>query len=260
MLRNLSSILLQTINLRDPAARQRLTALIAQLIPCHCQLCGMQSPQVLCSICVRHYLSGPVANPSRRCRYCAIPIATDDRACGTCLQKRPAFDRTLVACDYIAPLDQLVLALKFGRRLAIAPALAQMLASTLELPDSYPLPDILIPVPLSRQRLAQRGFNQALEIAKPLARLTAIPLYPTLLQRVRDTTAQTRLHPNQRLHNIAHAFALNSDYADKISNRHIGVVDDVMTTGATLHEIAACLKRQGAQRVTNIVFARTPPH
>ena len=117
-----------------------------------------------------------------------------------------------------------------------------------------------MPVPLSDARLCQRGFNQSLEIARPLARILQIPLCPQLLRRVRDTTAQTLLHPDQRRANILHAFAPDNAHRDRIQGRHIGVVDDVMTTGATLNEIAACLKRHGAAGVTNLIFARTPPH
>lgn len=117
-----------------------------------------------------------------------------------------------------------------------------------------------MPVPLSRARLVQRGFNQSLQIARPLATLMQRPLYAQLLHRVRDTTAQTLLHPDQRRENILHAFTPDEATKDRIRGRHIGVVDDVMTTGATLNEIAACLKRHGAVSVTNLVFARTPPH
>jgi ComF family protein len=185
-----------------------------------------------------------------------------DRRCGQCLSDTPAFYRTTVACDYIAPLDQLILDLKFGHQLAIAPVLAKLLAnSVLFAVPAFPdlLPDLFVPVPLSGARLAERGFNQALEIAKPFAKLLNSPLYPKLLLRVRDTTAQTLLHPIERRDNIRQAFTLNLGYEDKIRGRHIGVVDDVMTTGATLHEIAACLKRHGAKQVSNFVFARTPP-
>jgi ComF family protein len=190
---------------------------------------------------------------------CAVPLSRHDLHCGACLTNPPAFQQTWVACNYAAPLDQLILSLKFGHQLAVAPALAHMLAASLNSIDQ-PLPDLLMPVPLSATRLAQRGFNQSLEIARPLARLIGLPLYPRLLLRVRDTTAQSLLHPNQRRHNVRHAFTPDPDYEDKIRGRHIGVVDDVMTTGATLHEIATCLHRHGARRVSNLVFARTPPH
>ncbi len=225
--------------------------------PSNCLLCGMENSHLLCRDCTRQFFS---ASPNR-CISCALPILIHDARCGNCLSDSPAFDATTVACDYGAPLDQLILALKFAHRLAVAPALAKLLAeATLSSPIKNNLPDFLIAVPLSRQRLAKRGFNQALEIARPFARYLGRPVYADLLQRIRDTEAQTLLHPDQRHENILNAFAPNSDYADRIRGRHIGVIDDVMTTGATLHEVASCLKQHGAARVSNMVFARTPPH
>jgi len=228
------------------------------VVPCPCLLCGSENRAMICSACRQQFFTDATA----RCFCCAVPLNPHDRLCGACLSDAPAFQRTWVACNYEPPLDQLVLSLKFGHQLAVAPSLARLLAASVCLaaePDPA-LPDLLIPVPLSRERLAQRGFNQALEIARPLARLLHLPLYPRLLVRVRDTTAQSLLHPNQRRKNILHAFVPDGDYEDKIRHRHVGVVDDVMTTGATLHEIAACLKRHGARQVSNLVFARTPPH
>ena len=231
---------------------QKIRNSIPYLIPSVCLLCGMEGKQLICSGCSAQFFS----STAKRCVACALPIFIHDTHCGACLKNPPAFDSSTVACDYVAPFDQLVLALKFGHRLAVASAIADLLTKAVV----SELPDLFIAVPLSRQRLAQRGFNQALEIAKPLAQKLDRPIYSNLLHRIRETQAQTLLHPDQRQKNILHAFSPNEDYADKIRGRHIGVVDDVMTTGATLHEIATCLKQHGATRVSNIVFARTPPH
>lgn len=231
---------------------------LAHLIPCPCLLCGAENSQAICAECQQQFFS----NALSRCASCALPLSKVDTHCGNCLSNPPAFHRTTVACDYVAPLDQLVLALKFEHQLAVAPALAKLLAFAVRSSQEcdQDLPDFLIPVPLGRARLTERGFNQAYEIAKPFAKMLNRPIYPQLLLRVRDTTAQTLLHPNQRHENILHAFSPNDGYEDKIRGRHIGVVDDVMTTGATLHEVAACLKRHGAKQISNFVFARTPPH
>jgi len=238
---------------------QQLKKSISYLVPSTCLLCEMEGEQLICHGCSTQFFSSTSKHcASKRCAACALPIFIHDTHCGECLKKPPAFDSTIVACDYVAPLDQLVLALKFGHRLAVAVAISDWLAKVVV--ASSIRPEMFIAVPVSRQRLAQRGFNQALEIAKPLAKKLNRPIYSNLLHRVRDTQAQTLLHPDQRQKNILHAFLPNQDYADKIRGRHIGVVDDVMTTGATLHEIASCLKRHGAARVSNIVFARTPPH
>ncbi|MFD2270538.1 ComF family protein [Undibacterium arcticum] len=126
--------------------------------------------------------------------------ATSATVCGDCLQQPPAFDATIVAADYAAPVDQLVLALKFGNQLPLAPLFGRMLRDALLLThaDRFALPDLLTAVPLGPQRLAQRGFNQALEIARPLSRALGVALAPGLLLRARDTSAQALLHPDER--------------------------------------------------------------
>ncbi len=121
-------------------------------------------------------------------------------------------------------------------------------------------PDLLCVVPLGRERLQQRGFNQALEIARPLARQLKCPVAPRLLLRTRDTRPQALLSPAQRRHNLHQVFALQEKFVSGLAGLHVGVVDDVMTTGATLEETARTLKHGGAARVTNFVFARTPLH
>lgn len=283
---------------------------ICCLLPTSCALCGAASDDTLCADCVAQFFGA--AGP--RCHLCANPLPSASATlCGHCIVHPPAFDRTLVAADYALPVDQLVLQLKFGHRLALAALMARRLAavvrqdqalsaaqlpapllvpSTTQLPDpsmtGLPLssttqlpassttqrpassttqrpaqvhtglPALLCPVPLGPRRLAQRGYNQALEIARPLARELDIALHARLVARVRETAAQSSVAPERRRANIAGAFAL----ADPplVRGRHVGVVDDVMTSGGTLDEMAAMLKRHGATRVTNFVFARTPPH
>lgn len=176
--------------------------------------------------------------------------------CGECLKHPPAFDATVVAVDYAPPVDQLVLALKFGSRLELAPLLARVLT---EASRDIRLPTCLTAVPLGPRRLVERGFNQSLEIAKPLSRLLGVRLDAGIVVRLRDTHAQALLHPDERQRNIRKAFVVPADAIDRIRGRHIGVVDDVMTTGQTLNEVAATFKRFGAARVTNFVFARTSP-
>jgi len=178
--------------------------------------------------------------------------------CGNCLKQVPAFDATIAAVDYGAPLDQLVVSLKFGGRLALAPMFASMMRDALLRSPGISLPTVLAPVPLGSARLTQRGFNQALEIAKPLSRMLGVALEPRLAVRLRETAAQSTLHPEQRRLNLREAFTVSETVMESLRGRHVGIVDDVMTTGATLNELAATLKRFGAARVTNFVFARTP--
>lgn len=178
--------------------------------------------------------------------------------CGQCLAQPPAFDATLVAADYAVPLDQLVLQLKFGGRLALAALFARCLRDAVLQQPGFVLPALLCPVPLGPRRLAERGYNQALEIARPLARSLGVALHPRLAQRVHETQAQSTVSPERRHDNIAGAFAVTDGAL--VDGRHVGIVDDVMTSGQTLNELAATFKRYGAARVTNLVFARTPPH
>ncbi|HWZ48172.1 MAG TPA: ComF family protein [Herbaspirillum sp.] len=236
------------------------------LIPSSCVLCGQHACDALCEFCRQQFFT----QARIRCRVCAMPLPsmgerTDNHLrCGDCLREPPAYDATVVTTDYVAPLDQLVLALKFGDKLALAPVFARLLADALlrfgaiGTPSAVStLPTLITGVPLSAMRLRVRGFNQTLEIAKPLARLTGIALAPQLLLRIRDTRSQSLLAPQQRRNNVSGAFDVCQRYADKLAGMHIGVVDDVITTGQTLNEIAATLKHYGAARITNLVFART---
>ncbi|MYM81398.1 ComF family protein [Duganella sp. FT50W] len=241
-------------------------ALLDRLLPNACALCGGDSSEALCAGCEAQFF-GPAAAIAR-CVCCANPLPSGappgetgpaaGPLCGVCLRHPPAFERTLVAADYVLPVDQLVLQLKFGHRLALAPLCARLLRDAVLRQQGVALPALLCPVPLGPRRLAERGYNQALEIARPLARGLDIALHARLVQRVRDTAAQSSVTPAERQANIAGAFAIAD--AALVTGRHIGVVDDVMTSGRTLNELAATLKRHGAARVSNLVFARTPPH
>ncbi|WP_249222745.1 ComF family protein [Noviherbaspirillum sp. L7-7A] len=186
-----------------------------------------------------------------------MPAAAGVLRCGSCLRRPPSFDATVVAGDYAAPLDQLVLALKFGGQLAMAPLFGQLLADALRRLPQQEWPELITPVPLGQRRLAERGFNQALEIARPLARGLGLPLAARLLARERETAPQSLLTPGERRANLRRAFSLPQAGPGQVRGRHVGVVDDVLTTGATLEEIAATLKRCGAVRVTCLAFART---
>ena len=238
---------------------QRLAARAPTLLPSSCALCGAHGHDAICSGCHAQFFTASVL----RCRQCALPLADDtenNTVCGACLRDPPAYDATIAAADYAPPIDQLILALKFGGRLALAPLFARMLRDavlhTSHHADSLPV--VLSAVPLGRQRLIERGFNQAHEIGKPLSRSLGIPLASRLVVRLRDTHAQSLLHPDARHENIRGAFDVPESAYAQVDGAHIGIIDDVMTTGQTLGELALTLKRFGAARVTNIVFARTP--
>lgn len=168
--------------------------------------------------------------------------------CGECLTSPPHFDGTLALWLYEFPCDRLVQALKYRARLALAPFFARSFAAR-----PLPVVDLVVPMPLHPDRLAQRGFNQAVEIARSLAKRSRLVLPPRGARRVRDTTAQAELPYEERAKNVRRAFACDLD----LSGKSIAVVDDVMTTGATLNELARVLKRAGAARVENLVIARS---
>ncbi|MBY0573946.1 MAG: ComF family protein [Undibacterium sp.] len=211
----------------------------------------------ICAACRQQYFIRAQA----RCYQCALPLEKlDDQShCGECLSTVPHFDRSISACSYAPPLDQLVLGLKFMQSLAYANLMATQIAEQMRALHAIS-PDLLCAVPLGPQRLIERGFNQALEIAKPLAKKLSLPLQPQLLIRLRDTLPQGHLSGKERKQNLSKAFILNPEFLGQIEGKHIGVVDDVITTGTSLNEIAKLLKRFGASQVTNLVFARTSPH
>jgi len=236
---------------------RRAASLLGALLPSSCVLCGALGREPVCPACSQAYAT----NVHARCPCCANPVGIHDatRHCGACLADTPAFDATVACCDYAPPVDGLVLQLKFGARLALAPWMAGRLRDAVLAQAGLPLPDLLCPVPLGPRRLVERGHNQALEMAQPLASALGVALAPRLLARSVETAAQSGVAPGERRRNVRGAFAV-ADGQAALAGLHVGVVDDVMTSGHTLDEIAGVLKRAGAARVTNLVFARTPPH
>ena len=217
-------------------------ALLAQ----DCLLCQAPSGEgLLCDTC-EHAL--PIA--ASACPRCALP-SLHNAECGACLAHAPHYDASYAAFVYAYPLDRLIQALKYRGQLALAAWFAHRLLRRVGNAAGI---DLIAPLPLHPARLAQRGFNQAAEIAKVLSRESGIAVELDLGRRVRNTAAQTDLPFEERAANMRRAFACVRD----LSGLRIAVVDDVMTTGATLDEFARTLKQSGAARVENWVVARTP--
>ena len=209
-----------------------------------CFLCRGKADAILCRACNAD-LPRLGAN---LCPRCAL-ASPGGAVCGRCLTQPPAYDATQAALAYAFPADVLVQALKFRGELALAPFLGTLLPES----DSSKDVDFIVPVPLSTERLRSRGYNQALEIARQVAKTTGRPLAPELCERRLDTAVQMDLPLEERAKNVRGAFYCPS----LVGGKTIAVVDDVMTTGATLDEVASTLKRAGAARVVNWVVART---
>lgn len=218
-------------------------------LPPVCLLCSCDATSVnLCAGCRAElpYL------PAARCPSCAAPSFAGS-PCGTCLSHPPHYDRTFAPCAYSFPLDRLIQDFKYAGNLAVAPALATLMLAVVGAVDP---PSVIVPMPLSRTRLRERGFNQSLELARLLARDTGIALDSDALIRVRDTAVQSELPWTARAKNVRGAFVGMRDLA----GQRVAVVDDVLTTGATMNEAARVLKACGAERVYAWVGARTLPH
>jgi len=231
---------------RAPMALHRV---LSRWVATACPICAIEpGAPLVCSGCKQDFFADRV----HRCERCAIRLPSGAGVCGPCLRQPPHFDATFALADYATPIDGLLLALKFGHRLELAPVLGELLAERVPLvtcPRS-----LVVPVPLSFERLAERGFNQSHEIARATARVLGLTFDGTALMRVRHAPAQVSLPREERRRNIRSAFAVRR----ALHGLRLVVVDDVMTTGSTLDEIAHVLKAAGAQHITNLVVARTP--
>jgi ComF family protein len=205
---------------------------------------------LLCEGC-RHEL--PYLTQSG-CPVCALPTA-GATVCGHCLATPPRYDGTRAALAYRYPFEPLLHHYKYRGAVALGALFSELLHEALPTAGADAAPEVVTVIPLSRARLAERGFNQAMEIARPLAKRRGLRLVPGLAHRVRHTPPQADLPFDRRRGNVRGAFACIED----LTGMTVAVVDDVMTTGATLDEFARVLKRRGAASVVNWVVARTLP-
>ena len=211
-------------------------------------MCGAESAgDAVCEACARALPNRP---PSA-CPRCGLP-GLDGGCCAACEREKPAYDATLALYDFVFPVDAMVHALKYRHRLSMASFFGAALAARAQ--DFGAQADLILPMPLHPRRLAERGFNQAVELARPLARARELPLGLAVVRKLRDIPAQAGLDREARLRNPRGAFECDVS----LQGQRVIVVDDVMTTGATLGELARTLKRQGASWVGNVVVARTP--
>ena len=237
------------VNPKSPSPPHLRERFSRWLLPPRCLACSEPCRNIdLCDAC-RTAL--PRNEPA--CPRCALPLAAPAPACGECLASLPPFTHAIAPWRYEGAIARLLPRLKFQRELAIAQTLATLAADHLTDWPGWQNATRLIPMPLYATRLGQRGYNQALELARPLARLHALPIDTTTLTRIRPTAPQTDLDKAARKRNLRGAFV-----AEKLAGDVVVLVDDVITTGATVREAAKVLMRAGAADVRVVAVARAP--
>jgi ComF family protein len=233
----------------DLPVLRRLIEGLAAAVPGQCAVCHAWPAQPVCEACVARF-----AQPRNRCRRCALPVPAGVAECGRCLGAPAALDACHAAVTYEFPWSALIAQYKFNGQAGWARSFATLMRSAPWIEPALDEADLVVPMPLSRQRLAERGFNQALLLARSLA---AEKTEENLLLRVRHTAAQMALDRKDRIGNVKGAFAVEPLSATKVRGRCIVLVDDVMTTGASLFTAAQALRLAGAARITAVVMART---
>lgn len=223
-------------------------------VPVSCGLCqGTARNGRLCGYCLGA-VTQSMKQGGPRCRVCQLALSGHD-TCPDCAGHVPAFDRVITAFDYAAPGDLLIHRLKMQRQFTSAGMLAGLLADAVQASGATLHPQtVLVPVPASRSALRQRGFNPAAEIAGSLARRLRRPCRPGLVARTREGSKQASLGRAARMRSAQSLYRCTTP----MQGAHIAIVDDVLTTGSTLHSIAEALKAAGAVYVWGLVVARTP--
>lgn len=218
-----------------------------------CQLCRSWQSRSVCTDCLTAW-----RHPLRRCQRCAIDLPHDhpDTVCQMCEDQSPEFDRAIVAVDYAGPWPGLLAKLKFQGATALAKPLAQLLAEA-----AHPrrgATSLIVPVPLSQQRLRERGYNQSWLLAKHAGQQLGIETRMDMLTRPHHTQRLMSLSAEERLKQIQQAFEVSPEGYASLQGQDVAIVDDVMTTGATLNACAHALLEAGARSVSAWVVARTP--
>lgn len=229
----------------------RLLNIQSWVFPGSCLLCAARLPsgKHLCHACAQ-----TLPRLMSACPRCAAPLARPASAggepCGQCLARPPAFDRACALYTYAPPVDRLVHGFKYRGHLDWGRVLADRFAGYLAARGETA--DIIVPVPLHRTRLRERGYNQALELARPVARTLALPIAVRGVRRVRRTAPQVGLTHKERRRNVRGAFDTSRDFA----GRRVAIVDDILTSGYTVEALARCLRRAGAVEISVWALAR----
>lgn len=229
------------------ALRATTTDRMRAIFAARCILCAAPAARGWCRTCTESLPGSSVP----RCAVCAEQLASAE-VCGRCLRRPPAYAAVHAVASYAFPIDSVIQRMKYGPDLTLAAPLAALLVQRVQY---LPRPELVIGMPLSAQRLRERGFNQANEIAHRVAHALRLPYLPDACRRERHATPQAALPLAQRAANVRNAFSAGA----AVAGRSVAVVDDVLTTGASLDELAGVLRRAGARDVVGWVLARTPP-
>lgn len=216
----------------------------------NCVLCGNSTREKI-SLCLA--CQGDLPRIEGACTKCGIPMTSNERVCGKCLKEPPIVDYTLSMYHYESPVDSLITQLKFEQQLSCAAILGVLIERSLKIDlDNNDYPDVILPVPLHKRRLTKRGFNQSLEISRPISDGLNIPIDYLLARRIKATKSQIDLRASERKRNIKDCFQVRLMPA----YRHVVLVDDVVTTGSTTNELAKALKKSGVEKVGVWAVAR----
>ena len=231
------------------SVRATALALLEWVAPPCCLLCRLEV-EYRHGLCQGCWAKLPVNEI--HCECCALPMAHES-LCGHCQRCPPVFDSVIAPLRYQDPIDQMLCALKYHQQLSFARTAAGLITDTVR-ESGEPMPDLLIGVPMTHRAVRKRGLNQAVFLARLIGRQLGIPAKSTLIKKLRETDRQSTLNASKRQRNLKGAFHCKGSLEDK----HIALVDDILTTGATANEISKVLKAAGANRVDIWVCARTP--
>ena len=222
---------------------------LSRRLPSQCAVCHAWPTQSICEACVAAF-----AQPVTRCTTCALPVAPGIRQCGACILHPPPLDACLAALAYAYPWSGLVADFKFNQHPGWAASFALLLRAAPWVEPALEAADLLLPMPVSKERLRDRGYNQAHVLA---LQLDASKLVHGVLLRVLDTPPQRTLSRSERLRAVQNAFAVDPLQVQRVKNKRVVLLDDVMTSGASLHAAARVLRDAGAAHITGLVLTRT---
>ncbi len=230
-------------------------SLLYKLLPGRCVICKAPSHRQidLCQACEHELPTTP--SPCAQCGMSCLAISNHDQICGTCVAHPPEYDRTFCAFTYVSPVNLLVKEFKNGHNLVFGKVMSQVLAKKYRATlVNRPAPHLLLPVPLHKNRLKLRGFNQATEIAQVISDTCRIKVNTRACSRHKENVDQKKLPANQRKSNVEQVFTLNR----RFNGYRVAIVDDVLTTGSTVSALAELLRQHGASSIEVIALARTP--